>query len=81
MPTSATSPEEIARLMVGRDVLLTVEKEETADLESQPVLYEVRNLATEVAPGVKFPAASALPSGPVRFWASRSGGQWPKRVS
>src|SRR5690606_11294115 len=55
MPTSATSPEEIARLMVGRDVLLTVEKEETADLESQPVLYEVRNLATEVAPGVKFP--------------------------
>lgn len=56
MPTRETSPEVIARLMVGRDVLLTVEKDEMEeDWESRPVVYEVKNLATEVAPGVKCP--------------------------
>lgn len=46
MLTKDTSDKQIARLMVGRDVLLRVEKK-YQDFSNSPLLYEVKNLTTK----------------------------------
>ena len=52
MPTEKTNEVELARLMVGRDVLLKVDKEYKS-LRQKPEVYEVRNLSTENDEGVE----------------------------
>lgn len=46
--TSETNPAELANMMVGRDVVLDVKREEK-DLSEKPVAYRVKNLCTETA--------------------------------
>ena len=55
MPTSATSPEEIARLMVGRDVLPRWKKREQRIWRASLCFRSQESGHREVAPGVKFP--------------------------
>ena len=50
--TAETSERELAQLMVGRDVLLSVESDHMADPES-PVVYEAENLSTRTDDGRK----------------------------
>lgn len=46
MPTKETSDKELARLMVGRDVLLKVNKT-YRDFTNSPVIYEIKELTTK----------------------------------
>lgn len=48
--TSETNPAELANMMVGRDVVLDVKRDEK-DLSEKPVAYRVRNICTETASG------------------------------
>lgn len=50
--TCDTSSEELANMMVGRDVLININKDRNRRKEA-PVVYEVRNISTESQPGKK----------------------------
>ena len=52
LKTSETSSKELARLMVGRDVLLSVDKT-FSNYSDKPVIYSVRDLTTVNADGVE----------------------------
>lgn len=50
--TSDTSSEELANMMVGRDVLININKDRTKK-EEAAVVYELKNISTESCPGKK----------------------------
>ncbi len=50
--TAETNPTELAAMMVGRDVILDVNRE-FKDLKSNRVAYKVTDISTETAPGKK----------------------------
>ena len=50
--TVDTNSEELARIMVGRDVVVNVNKDRSVKKDA-PVVYELRNISTELQPGKK----------------------------
>jgi simple sugar transport system ATP-binding protein len=67
--TAETTPKELARMMVGREVLFQIEKKPMAQARSRSNSLTSRRLGTEACPRSRiYPFGSTL----AKFWASRA---------